>query len=291
MHINMKYYIVTIGAIFIALGIGILVGFNLNYDQELGKQQAEIIKDLDTKFEDLKSTNDDLEKTLANVKTDYDKSVEFINQNVDKIIVDELKEKNIGIISTNENNDYSKEIEDTIIKANGTLAFDIVLKNSIYDENKLKEVSEKINIEIKSTEELIGYIMESLKGEDASDKLTYLQELGVLKINTLNSSYMSYDSVVLAGGNDPKTGKEQFDKIDKVLIPKLKEENKYIIGVQKSDTKFSYVDLYAKDKVTTVDNIEEGVGKLSLVISLKEGRTAEKFGRLDGSDGLLPFKK
>lgn len=102
---------------------------------------------------------------------------------------------------------------------------------------------------------------------------------------------MNYDSVVLAGGNDPKTGKEQFDKIDKVLIPKLKEENKYIIGVQKSDAKFSYVDLYAKDKIATVDNIDESIGKLSLVISLKEGKTTGKFGRLDGSDGLLPFKK
>ena len=33
MHINMKYYIVSIGAIFISLGIGILVGYNLNYDR------------------------------------------------------------------------------------------------------------------------------------------------------------------------------------------------------------------------------------------------------------------
>ena len=49
MHINMKYYVVSIGAIFIALGIGMLVGFNLNYDQELSKQQATIIEDLDKK--------------------------------------------------------------------------------------------------------------------------------------------------------------------------------------------------------------------------------------------------
>lgn len=291
MHINMKYYVVTIGAIFIALGIGILVGFNLNYDQELGKQQAEIIKDLDTKFEDLKNKNDNLEETLASLTTDYDKAVEFINQNVDKIIIDELQGKNIGIISTNENNDYTKEIEETITKANGSLAFDIVLKNSIYDETKLKEVAEKLNVEIKSTQDLINYIVETLKNEDASDKLMYLQELGVIKVNALNSSYIDYDSVVLAGGNDSKTGKEQFEKIDKTLISKLKEENKYIIGVQQSDAKFSYIDLYAKDKITTVDNIDEGVGKLSLVISLKEGRTGEKFGRLEGSDALLPYKK
>lgn len=54
MHINMKYYIVTIGAIFIALGIGMLVGFNLNNNQQLSEQQANIISDLDDKFNILK---------------------------------------------------------------------------------------------------------------------------------------------------------------------------------------------------------------------------------------------
>ena len=63
MHINMKYYIVSIGAIFISLGIGILVGYNLNYDQELSKQQASVISDLDNKFDALKVTNDNLERS------------------------------------------------------------------------------------------------------------------------------------------------------------------------------------------------------------------------------------
>ena len=72
---------------------------------------------------------------------------------------------------------------------------------------------------------------------------------------------------------------------------KLKEENKYIIGVQQSDTKFSYVDLYSKDKVTTIDNIDEGVGNISLVLCIKEGINGEKFGRLEDSNGLLPQNK
>ena len=72
MHINMKYYIVTIGAIFISLGIGMLVGFNLNYDQELSKQQAQIINDLDVKFEDLRDTNNNLEAKLKNVNNSFD---------------------------------------------------------------------------------------------------------------------------------------------------------------------------------------------------------------------------
>ena len=44
MNINMKYYIVTICAIFIALGVGILVGFNLNYDQALVNSKVRYLK-------------------------------------------------------------------------------------------------------------------------------------------------------------------------------------------------------------------------------------------------------
>lgn len=149
MHINMKYYIVSIGAIFIALGIGMLVGFNLNYDQELSKQQATIINNLDTKFENLKSKNDKLEQDLSSLTKDYDASINYINQNVDKLIADELSEKNIGIISTNENNDYTKKLEDTIVKANGSVSFNISIKNNINNVNKIEEVSQKTGVELK----------------------------------------------------------------------------------------------------------------------------------------------
>ncbi|MBW4875467.1 MAG: copper transporter, partial [Paeniclostridium sp.] len=129
MHINMKYYIVTIGAIFIALGIGMLVGFNLNYDQELSKQQASIINDLDNKFEEIKNTNNDLEKKLDTKNEEYNKLVEYVNDNYVKLIKDELQDKNIGIITTTENYDYIQDVSNTITDANGSIAFNIVIKD------------------------------------------------------------------------------------------------------------------------------------------------------------------
>lgn len=288
MHINMKYYIVSIGAIFIALGIGMLVGFNLNYDQELSKQQDTIISDLDTKFENLKSKNDKLENDLDSITNSYDDSIEYINKNIDKLISNELLEKNIGVISTNENNDYTKDIEDIISNANGSLSFNITIKNNIIDNNKIKEVSQKVGVELKDSKDLIEYIIESLKSEDASIKLAYIEELGIIKINTLNDTYLKYDSVILAGGSSSKDIEKQFEGINNILIDKLKEENKYLIGVQKSEEKFSYLDLYDKYKITTIDNIDEGVGKISLVLSIKEGIIGENFGRLEESNSLLP---
>ncbi len=291
MHINMKYYIVSIGAIFISLGIGILVGYNLNYDQELSKQQASVISDLDSKFDSLKVTNDNLEKSLADLNEDYDKAIAFINDNVDSLVADKLIDKNIGIISTNQDNDYTSEIKDIITKANGNVSFDIVINNNIFNEQKIEELSTKLNLEMKSTKDVMVYIEKILSGNNATTKLRELEDANMIKINALNENYQSYDSVVMAGGNNGKSGKDQYENIDKVLIETLKDKDKNIVGVQQSNTKFSYVDLYSNDKVTTIDNIDEGLGKLSLVMVLQDSNIAGKFGNLEGSDSIIPYKK
>lgn len=291
MHINMKYYIVSIGAIFISLGIGILVGYNLNYDQELSKQQASVISDLDSKFDSLKVTNDNLEKSLVDLNEDYDKAIAFINDNVDSLVADKLIDKNIGIISTNQDNDYTSEIKDIITKANGNVSFDIVINNNIFNEQKIEELSTKLNLEMKSTKDVMVYIEKILSENNATTKLRELEDANMIKINALNENYQSYDSVVMAGGNNGKSGKDQYENIDKVLIETLKDKDKNIVGVQQSNTKFSYVDLYSNDKVTTIDNIDEGLGKLSLVMVLQDSNIAGKFGNLEGSDSIIPYKK
>ncbi|MGL4912189.1 MAG: copper transporter [Romboutsia sp.] len=291
MHINMKYYIVSIGAIFIALGIGMLVGFNLNYDQELSKQQANIISDLDNKFEDLKTTNDNLEESLSSLTTDYDKAIEFINNNSDKIIVDGLLDKNIGIISTNENYDYSTEIEEIITKANGKIAFNIIITNNIENKEKMEELSTKLDIELKTTQDLVKYISECLKLEDGESKLQELQTLELIKLNYISSEFLNYDSVILSGGNETKADEKKFKLIDETLIASLKEQNKNIVAVQKTNAKISYVDMYAKNKITTIDNMDEGIGQVSLVISLTQKEINGNFGRLETAESLLPYKK
>lgn len=291
MHINMKYYIVSIGAIFIALGIGMLVGFNLNYDQEMSKQQANIISDLDKKFDNLKEKNDTLEQDLAKMTEEYNKSIEFIDANFDKILVNELLDKNIGVISTNQSEDYTRDIEETIVKANGNIAFNIAIKNTIYDEKKLEEVSTKLGLEIKDANDIVTYILDSLNSTDAKVKLASLEELELIKVNDINNEYMSYGSVVLAGGSDSKTSKDDFEKIDKFLISKLKEEKKSVVGVQKSTTTNSYIELYSNEKVSTVDNIEQKSGKLAMVMLLKDSNILGNYGILDTAQSILPYQK
>ena len=289
MHINMKYYIVTIGAIFIALGIGMLVGFNLNYDQALSKQQASIIGDLDNKFEEIKTTNKELEKKLSKNKNEYNKLVEYVNDNYAKLIKDELQDKHIGIISTTENYDYTQDVANTITDASGQVSFNIILKDGITNNDKIKELSSSQNLELKSSKDVINYLIDSLKESNAIEKLQELEKLDMIKVNSIADNYVDYSQVVIASGNNNEDSKK-FEDIDKNLISKLKSEDKYIVATQKSDVGFSYIDMYKKSKIPTINNSEEGLGKLSLVYTLKDSTEQGNFGRGESADSIIPFK-
>ncbi|MBN8048363.1 MULTISPECIES: copper transporter [Paraclostridium] len=289
MHINMKYYIVTIGAIFIALGIGMLVGFNLNYDQELSKQQAAIIDDLDAKFEDIKTTNDELEGKLDKKESEYKKLVNYLNQNYLVLIKDQLQGKNVGIISTTENYDYTQDIAKTITDANGSVAYDIVLKSGLTNKDKIKELDSALQLQLKTEKDVVNYIMSCLKEENAMDKLQQLEKLEMIKINYLSDNYLDCSQVVMASG-DTNESSHKFTNIDKIIIDKLKEDGKYVIGTQKSDVKFSDLENYKKDKIPTINNSQQGTGKLSLVYALRDSVEKGNFGIGDKVDSIIPFK-
>lgn len=289
MHINMKYYIVTIGAIFIALGIGMLVGFNLNYDQELSKQQAAIIDDLDAKFEDIKTTNDELEGKLDKKESEYKKLVNYLNQNYLVLIKDQLQGKNVGIISTTENYDYTQDISKTITDANGSVAYDIVLKSGLTNKDKIKELDSALQLQLKTEKDVVNYIMSCLKEENAMDKLQQLEKLEMIKINYLSDNYLDCSQVVMASG-DTNESSNKFTNIDKIIIDKLKEDGKYVIGTQKSDVKFSDLENYKKDKIPTINNSQQGTGKLSLVYAIRDSVEKGNFGIGDKVDSIIPFK-
>ncbi|WP_195335719.1 copper transporter [Paraclostridium bifermentans] len=289
MHINMKYYIVTIGAIFIALGIGMLVGFNLNYDQELSKQQAAIIDDLDAKFEDIKTTNDELEGKLDKKESEYKKLVNYLNQNYLVLIKDQLQGKNVGIVSTTENYDYTQDISKTITDANGSVAYDIVLKSGLTNKDKIKELDSALQLQLKTEKDVVNYIMSCLKEENAMDKLQQLEKLEMIKINYLSDNYLDCSQVVMASG-DTNESSNKFTNIDKIIIDKLKEDGKYVIGTQKSDVKFSDLENYKKDKIPTINNSQQGTGKLSLVYALRDSVEKGNFGIGDKVDSIIPFK-
>lgn len=291
MNINMKYYIVTIGAIFIALGVGILVGFNLNYDQALSKQQSEVLESFNTEFDDLKEKNKNLQSEIEVLNGDIDKVREYIDKNLDVLTKDVLTDKNTGIILTTENHDYSEEIEKLIENANGAVSFNIVIKDNISDEEKLADLSKNLNKTFKSSQDVINYIVSSLGSTKGYDQLYALEDLGVIKINNVDEKkYQDYDSVVLLGELTGKDAKEKFSAKEKLILDGLKEENKYLVAVSQSDSNNEILKLYSENNISTIDNINEGIGKISLTTLLKNQNIVGNYGTSDLAKDLIAYE-
>ena len=292
MNINMKYYIVTICAIFIALGVGILVGFNLNYDQALSKQQSEVLESFNTEFESLKDKNKNLHSQIEDLNGELDTIKEFVDKNIDALTQDVLTDKNTGIILTSENNDYSEIVEDLIKKANGTVSFNIIVKDNINKEDKLSEISMSLNKTFESSSDVINYIVECLNSAKNYDQLYALENLGVIKINNLDEKkYQDYDSVVLLGELTGKDAKIKFDQKEKIILNKLKENNKYLDAENQSESDNTILKLYSENNISTIDNINEGIGKVSLTNLLKNQNVVGHYGTSDVSTEIIAYEK
>lgn len=291
MNINMKYYIVTICAIFIALGVGILVGFNLNYDQALTKQQSEVLESFNTEFEDLKGKNKNLKSKLDGLNKDLDKIKEYVNKNLNLLTEGVLTDINTGIIITNEKNDYSEDIQNVIGNANGNVVFNIVVKDNVNDESKLSELSKAFNKTFKTSKEVIDFLTASLNDPKGYDDLMKLQELGVIKINNLDEkAYTTYNSVVLLGELDKDTAEDNFNSKDKLLINNLKDANKYVVAVSQSDSDKTFLKLCQENNISIIDDINEGIGKVSLVTLLKNQNIVGSYGESELAKEIIAYE-
>lgn len=64
MVINIKYYVIMSASIFLALGVGIFIGFSLDGQEIFVEQQQGLITELEQRFLDLKQQNTMIETMM-----------------------------------------------------------------------------------------------------------------------------------------------------------------------------------------------------------------------------------
>lgn len=290
MHINMKYYIVSIGAIFLALGIGILVGFNLNNNEEINKQQAAIIEQLDEEFNSIQEENDTLSSDLKNTDKKYNALVEYVNENADALMSGSLSGKKVAVVSTYGRTENVDKLKEIVNHYDGSVSFELIFNKEITDKELIKQAAEKTGEKFKSTEDVVNYVFDIVKRGNA-ESLAPLEELKMIDLNSKNEDIANFSSVVISASSESSDPAKQFNELDKFVVSKLKSENKYVVEAQATGAKTSYIEQYAKNKAATVDNIDEKTGVLSLVALIQDENLVGNFGRLDTASSLIPMEK
>jgi hypothetical protein len=213
---------------------------------------------------------------------------------INRIFPDYIKEKlnglNIAIVETTD--DYSYADLRNVLKESGAHITSIVsITNKSLD---LSEDAKEVLFQFYEEREklvdnkqdacslIVGSIIDAMILGKSFEDIQYLTENGFL--HTLGSFEHSIDYVVIAGGS--KEASEKINLIDLPIIRELKRYSIPVIGVELSSVENSYIDLYKREKISTVDNVDSIIGKTSMVLVL-EGREGN-YGIKESAESLMP---
>ncbi len=284
----MKFYVISIVAIFAALGIGIYIGFTLDTQSFLVEQKEDIVTKLEEKFDFLKSENQNLKLTVKEVEAENGNYKHFIDSTYEEIVKNKLKGTKVALIETKDDYMYSG-IGQILETAGANVVNVTTLTDKIMDEAALKNAYEQFEIPIEN-----GNLIQNTTREIAKSIVTGEESNLVKKM--LESNFIDLvgdidepiDYVIIAGGS-VKEDKNRLTLVDKTIIDICKDMGKSIIGIEKVKTNYSYMEAYKGFKISTVDNIDTAMGKVSLILAM-EGRPGH-YGTKQTAEDLVPNLK
>lgn len=283
--IDLKYHITSIVAIFLALGLGILIGSSIVGDNLLVDQQKKMIDRLEEQFYVLRDREDKLEAENE-YKTNLISNYENYSQTVLPILVDgRLEEYKTAVVVTGDG-EIPAGLTNALSNAGAEVVCKVVLLsnmnlNSPELRNRLIEFYSLDSKTDKNT--LRHYVAVSvaaiLNGIDDPGLITFLEQNNLIKFSGNNS--VPLNGVILLGGaNNPNSNFAA--SFDQGLIASLNQQEIRVFGVEPSQITYSYMSVYQDNNISTVDNIDLSPGQISLILAM-EGEA--------GNYGMKPTAK
>jgi DNA-binding Lrp family transcriptional regulator len=287
MIINMRYYLITIASIFLALGIGIFIGFTLDGQEIFVEQQQSLISELEYRFSEIKGENANLKKLIDQKEEELLLHREFINQVFPRLVEDKLQGLNVVIVESSDEFIYTGLIT-SLKKAGANVLSVTFIKRDFVEGNpeKMQQVLNRLkeNVEMDKLQEYMSKrLANAILTQKDNEFVASMKELELIEVSGEYNGPVDY--FVIAGGSTMgNTG--NVTKVDIPMITAVKSSNIPVVGVEKTDCAESYIPYYKKMKISTVDNIDSIIGQYSLIMILQgnEGH----FGVKDTADALTP---
>ncbi|GAQ24433.1 copper transporter [Tepidanaerobacter syntrophicus] len=288
MLINIKYLVITVISIFLALGIGILVGVQMDSEEIIVEQQEITLQKMEEKFSELNQTNEELKNQIQKLSDANQLSETYIKNIFPDYIKGKLAGMHVVVVETSGDYVYTE-----MRQALKTAGADVV--SISFDNDKLFNMTEEDESELMayfklaSKENIIPAIVKNVSdaayGKANKENLAFLIEKGILYVSGNLETPANY--VVIAGGSSRDEGDNRYEAIDIPLIRELKKYSLPVIGVETTDAKISYIEMYKKQNISTVDNVDTVIGQTSLILVMtgKEGH----YGVKNSANSLMPF--
>ncbi|HHY97988.1 MAG TPA: copper transporter [Firmicutes bacterium] len=308
MVIDIRQHIITIAAIFLALGTGILIGMALVEDRTMVEQQQKLIDRLEADFEELRRDRDLSRAELARAQSELMVSRRFEEQAFYAFAKDKLVGERIAIIM-GENSISEKElksIQKAIEYSGGFISTIIRVRRtfSIRKDDNAGELMALVGKGIDQSNEfaklLAGDLISAISGAGGFTIVPALEAMGFISVD--GESGRSADQILIVGGSRTKLDKEGaaskegtsltdfFKDTGLLLAEAAKSQGIRVVVAEASSVTASHMKSYASRRFTTVDSIDTPLGYISLIYALSgvNGHFGVREGATDGVPDIFP---
>ncbi|WP_066637528.1 copper transporter [Desulfolucanica intricata] len=286
MIIDLKYHIASLVAVFLALGIGILIGSTMLGSDTIVKTQKQMTDNLGQQLEILREENEAIE-TRAN-KLEYNNNIlnEYEKEVLPLLVANRLSGQKVAILET-----HSSGVSDNlknIFKLAGAEVTSVTTITDGFDFSNDKKLPASLNLtpdldQDKITEILAKNVAIGILSGQNNEIINNLIENEFIK--TEGTYGQPINAIVIIGGSRDEHMVKLAD-IDLPLIDYFKESNINVYGVETSEVEISYMKDYQKKQISTVDNIDTVPGQMALILAM-QGNPGH-YGIKDTAQDLLP---
>lgn len=268
MIIDFRYHIASLVAVFLALGLGILVGGIFLKSDIVVNRQKEITDRLEVQIEQLRQKNEAVGNEISTLQLNYKAQGDFEKQVLPLLVKGRLQGYQLAIVETN-NYSFSNNIVEAI-QLSGAEVSSVTTLIGDLNEPANKELLkgqkgwENVN-ENQLATRLAREIVQGLLGAGNSDQINSLVEAGLIKISGQYGKPLN--GVIIAGGSQEHEINKNIS-VDLPMIDLLLARQIPVYGVEESTTSYSYMKEYQKKRISTVDNIDTVSGQAALVMAI-----------------------
>ncbi|OAT86510.1 copper transporter [Desulfotomaculum copahuensis] len=285
MIIDLRYHIVSLVAVFLALGIGILVGSTLLGNDALVRQQKQLTDKLQVQMEQLRQKNETVQARANSLEIDNNIQKQFEKQVLPALVAGRLNGYRVAIVETNSYG-FSDDLASLLHDA-GAVVTSVTTVINGFDAPQKAELEKQLGWGNLGGNDLVTRMArETARGIVAGDNQTVINALTGAGLLKSSGDYgVPLDGVIIMGGSQDRemarSGILDLPMIDYFLGSKIA-----VFGVEETGAQYSYMPDYEKKRISTVDNIDTAPGRLALVLAM-DGQPGH-YGVKSTAQKLLP---
>ncbi|AEF94928.1 hypothetical protein Desca_2089 [Desulfotomaculum nigrificans CO-1-SRB] len=268
MIIDYRYHIASLVAVFIALGIGILIGSALLGNDAIAERQKQLADRLEVQLEELRQKNEAVQAKANSLEIDNNIQKQFEKQVLPPLVAGKLTGKRIAIVETNSYG-FRDDLVNTLSMSGATVQSVTTVLNGFDLTGHKDRLIKELGLKITDDKQIVSYLAtETARGILTGEKQALLNTLAQADLIKLSGDYgVPIDAVIFIGGSQDKA-LVKTDVVDYPMIDYFLQQKLPVFGVEETDVTYSYMKDYQKKRVSTVDNVETSPGQLALVMAI-----------------------